>query len=257
MSVTYVYCIVASDRAPRTHRAPRGLPATGPVRAIEIDRGMYAVAADAPASRYSASAINRGLSNLDWVSRAAVAHEAVVEHFIEADAVLPMKLFTIFIDDERLRDEMRRQRLHLRSMARRLGGHFEWGVRVLFDRTRAAGRGSETSARRRPARLTGYDYLSRKKARRDASERLTTEARESVSRLHDRLAEKARASKRRSATELVDGAGSVLLDAAYLVPRSRTASFRSLAAKEARALAPRGYAVTLTGPWPGYSFVQD
>ena len=49
----------------------------------------------------------------------------------------------------------------------------------------------------------------------------------------------------------------LLLDAAFLVPRSRTASFRGSAAKEARTLAPHGYTVTLTGPWPPYSFVQD
>jgi len=49
----------------------------------------------------------------------------------------------------------------------------------------------------------------------------------------------------------------LLLDAAFLVPRSRAKSFQSLMAREAKALGRHGYGVTLTGPWPPYSFVQD
>ena len=51
--------------------------------------------------------------------------------------------------------------------------------------------------------------------------------------------------------------GPLLLDAAFLVPASRSARFRSLAAREARTLDREGYLVTLSGPWPAYSFVQD
>jgi len=45
--------------------------------------------------------------------------------------------------------------------------------------------------------------------------------------------------------------------AAFLVPRSRARSFQSLMAREAKSLGRHGYGVTLTGPWPPYSFVQD
>jgi hypothetical protein len=48
-----------------------------------------------------------------------------------------------------------------------------------------------------------------------------------------------------------------LLDAAFLVPRARAASFQALASREARALARHGYGLTFSGPWPPYSFVQD
>jgi len=51
--------------------------------------------------------------------------------------------------------------------------------------------------------------------------------------------------------------GPLLLDAAFLVPRARARAFRAQAAREARALAKDGYGLTLTGPWPPYTFVQD
>ena len=109
----------------------------GAPRAVEIARGLYAIVADAPASRYNQTVIERHLTDLDWVSRAAVAHEAVVEHFIDARAVLPMKLFTIFSNDDRAVAHLQRERLRLSVAARRVAGQHEWGVRVLLDSSRA------------------------------------------------------------------------------------------------------------------------
>jgi len=48
-----------------------------------------------------------------------------------------------------------------------------------------------------------------------------------------------------------------LLDAAFLVPKARAASFKALAAREARGLSRQGYAMSVTGPWPPYTFVQE
>src|SRR5262249_23991889 len=255
---TYAYCIVASPKLPRIAGAPAGLPGTGKVRALEIDTGMVAIVADAPRKPYSSDAINAKLSDLKWVSRAAVRHEAVVEHFSSAYDALPMKLFTIFDDDERAKEYLHGERRRFRSLVRRVAGHHEWGVRVLLDRQTAIAAADAVDRSRDGRRLlTGRDYLSRKKAARDASLELASRARETVADLYDALASRARLSRRRSASELPAGGGSLLLDAAFLVPRARAASFRALAAKHAKALAPHGYAVTLTGPWPPYTFVQD
>lgn len=280
MSSTYVYCVVASARRPRLTRVPRGLDGTGRARLLEIDRGLCAIVADASSERYSEGAINRHLADLDWVSRAAVRHEAVVEHFIDAGAVLPMKLFTIFASDERAVRHLRAERSRLVAAARRVASHQEWGLRVLLDRSRA-GAGIATDragggrAGHRPAvgshagrnlaarhrvgseSTPGLAYLSRKKAHRDRSLELNSRARQTMSSLYDRLARHARLARRRTSMESIAQGGGLLLDAAFLVRRSRTEAFRALAAKEARVLAPQGYAITLTGPWPPYTFVQD
>jgi hypothetical protein len=39
--------------------------------------------------------------------------------------------------------------------------------------------------------------------------------------------------------------------------QARAASFKALAAREARTLAKQGYALAVTGPWPPYTFVQE
>jgi hypothetical protein len=99
--------------------------------------------------------------------------------------------------------------------------------------------------------------LSQKKAQRDAAVELADHARETVARLYDRLDARSKLARRRTASELPAEAGPVLLDAAFLVPRPRAKLFQALVTREARRLAPVGYAVNLTGPWPPYTFVKD
>jgi len=48
----------------------------------------------------------------------------------------------------------------------------------------------------------------------------------------------------------------VLLDAAYLVPRRSEKRFRAQVRIKAQPLLARGCRVTVTGPWPAYSFVS-
>src|SRR5262249_28317291 len=134
-------------------------------RVGELKRWL--VVADAPLDRYSEGEINRRLSDIDWVSRAAVAHEAVVEKFIDAPAVLPMKLFTIFGNDQRAVESVHLDALRMAVLVKRVVHQYEWGVRVMLDRagalraerpaTRAGGRAASPGAR----------YLVTKKAKRD------------------------------------------------------------------------------------------
>lgn len=250
---TYVYCLIAGRVRPKTRVAP-GLAGTGPVRLIDVagqGRGLktWLAVTDAPLALYGEDAINRHLSDLDWVSRAAVAHEAVVESFIEQPAVLPMKLFTIFTNDARALSHLQSERRRVDSLIARVAGQHEWGVRVTLD-LKAQKRGPAVFR-------SGVDYLSAKKRHRDRSAELVKNARETIAELYDRLEDRAAGAKRRAASELPVQGGPLLMDAAFLVPRSRSASFRALVARQSNALAAQGYHVTLSGPWPPYSFVQD
>ena len=54
-----------------------------------------------------------------------------------------------------------------------------------------------------------------------------------------------------------DTPGRLLLEAAFLVPVTRARTFRAEIARRTRALAPQGYDLSLSGPWPPYSFVTE
>jgi hypothetical protein len=251
---TYVYCVVAADRRPRLTRVPAGLPGAGPVRLLDVEKGLFIAVADLPLDRYSESAINKGLGDLDWVSRIAIAHEKVVESFIASTAVLPMKLFTIFTTDDRALDHVRAQRARVASLVTRVANHQEWGIRVVLDRALVAELSKKTAA---PRSYSGVSYLTQKKAQRDASTQLASRARGAMADLFNRLAARAGDAKRRAASELPVRGGPLLLDAAFLVPRARSAAFKALVARESKSLARQGYGLTVSGPWPPYTFVQD
>jgi hypothetical protein len=287
-TATYVYCLIADSRVPTLDRVPAGLPDTGPVRLLDVNgddstaptqttgrrsrgqgpaeagshvrrvaglRRRWLVVADAPLPQYGDVSINRHLSDLDWVSRAAIAHEAVVESFIDAPAVLPMKLFTIFNTDARALDHLRRERSRIAALLKRVDRHHEWGVRVVLAPA------SRPPAKPRPAvrasAAPGVAYLALKKAQRDQASELAQRSRTTVADLYDRLQVQASAAKRRGAAELPAKGGLLLLDAAFLVPRSRTRQFRALVGRQAKALASHGYELTISGPWPPYTFIQD
>lgn len=244
--------MIAAPSRPRALRARRGLAGTGPVRLLDVEVGMFLAVADAPPDRYGEDAIARGLRDLEWVSRAAIAHEAVIESFGAARAVLPMKLFTIFSSDERALAHVRGERARIAAAVKRVANHQEWGVRVALDRSRA------TATKRRPSHdASGTAYLKRKKLQRDAAIERAEHARDTIAHLYDRLSARASDSTRRSAGEPPTASGPLLLDAAFLVPRSRAKAFQAVVGREARNLAGRGYGLTLSGPWPPYSFVQD
>jgi hypothetical protein len=245
--------VVAAARRPSLTRVPAGLPGTGRVRLLDVEPRLFVIAADAPLARYGEAAISKGLGDLNWVSRAAVAHERVVEYFADAIAVLPMKLFTIFASDARAVDYVRHDRARVTALVKRVANHQEWGIRVVLDPARA----ETVTTKRGVMQSTGAAYLSRKKAQRDAAVERASRARETVAAVYERFSSRARVVTRRTASELPSEGGPLLLDAAFLVPRGRATAFRALAAREARALAKQGYALTLSGPWPPYTFVRD
>lgn len=254
---TYVYCLVSSVREPSAARAPRGLRGTGRPRLLDVSSGRsrrWLVVADAPLSRYGEAAIKKGLTNLDWVSRAALAHEAVVEAFIAAPAVLPMKLFTLFANDERARDHVRNDWKRIDRIVTRVANHHEWGVRVMLDTRRLA---SQPVVSRSRVVHGGVGYLAHKKAQRDARSERARNARQTVDQLFEDLEPLTADARRRRASDFPVQGGPLLLDAAFLVRKSGAARFRRRVQRWARALRPNGYSIRLTGPWPPYAFVGD
>jgi hypothetical protein len=263
VTATYVYCLVHQRRRARgrpsrfpTAGAPRGLAGAGRVRALDAGNDLWLVVADAPLSEYGTAPIERRLSDLDWVGRCAVAHEAVVEHFTRHGTVVPMKLFTLFANDARALARIQGMRATLDRAIARLAHREEWAVRVSLDEKRAA-RLAEQDARARARGLAvGTRFLVRKQSTRDALRQLVADSRAAVDDVFEALARVADDARRRTSAQ--DGLGTrLLLDAAFLVPERRRARFRTAVTRAAARLGERGYDVTLTGPWPPYNFVGD
>lgn len=255
--MTYVYAVVRSSPAPRIPRGLRGLPGTGPIRTVPIGDALWLIVADAPAARYDASAIQRGLHDLDWVSGCAAGHEGVVERFAKATALAPMKLFTIFATDARALASIQAELPRIERTLDRVAGRQEWGVRVLLDERRAVAHARQKLPKGpRAGRGAGATFLVRKKAERDLARELVTAGRTAMGPVFDDLAEHAAEAERRGPTQ-AEAATRLLLDGAFLVPVRDAARFKSAVKRVTRTAARSGYDVTLTGPWPPYTFAGD
>jgi hypothetical protein len=206
------------------------------------------VTASVPLDRYGTGPLDAALRDLDWVASIALAHEAVVEHFVRSPgaSVIPMKLFTMFATDARAAAAMRKRRAHLERLFERIAGCEEWGVRV----TRIPARDSPASAARP---TTGTGFLAARKQARDASRDAAAAAAGAADEAFASLTELAREARRR--TDEVRGEAVPLLDAAFLVPSRQRTRFRESAKRLAERIAARGARMTLSGPWPPYNFV--
>ena len=256
-TATYVYCLLklSARRSPPRARGPRGLAGTGPVRALDVDDGLRLIVADAPLRRYGSEPIEQHLRDLGWVSSCAVAHDRVIEHFARHGTVIPMKLFTLFAGDERAVDHVRRSLKRVRRVLTRVSDREEWGVRLRLDEQAALRH--RLAAEKSPARAAGGTaFLLRKQRERRAVHTVATQARVEADRFYTALGRRADDARRQTPTQTGTGT-SVVLDAAFLVPVKRAAGFRAAVKAAARELEPRGFELTLTGPWPPYNFVGD
>jgi hypothetical protein len=253
VSATYVFCAVQAARKPRLGQPPPGPPGLGKPRLLDGGDGLWLVVADAPPSRYGEDAVRRGLHDLKWLSRCAVGHEAVVEHWLRAGALVPMKLFTIFENDFRAVTEVGRRRRDIDRSLARLAGRREWGVRIRA----VSGAGS---ARIRGARSTthvsGTSYLAAKRQRHQAAREQLARSRSQMNDAFNALAAVSDDAQRHPPPAAGAETTRLALDAAFLVSNRTAARFRIVVRRLARQLRSAGYGVELTGPWPPYNFVD-
>jgi len=235
-----------------------GMPGGGDVRSLDVGKELWLIVSTVPPSEYGEAAVERGLQNMDWVGRLALAHEAVIERFLSARAMLPMQLFTMFKSDERAVEYVTSNRARIVKILARVERQVEWGVRLTWDE-QAAREAVERKHASPPARghtsASGTNYLARKRDLMDVNRTQLTKARTEAGRLYRALSKKATDAVRRTATEKAAPGSRLLLDAAFLVPAKGGTAFRAAIKESGRLLARSGLAVSLTGPWPPYNFI--
>ena len=249
-TATYVYCVARSAGKPSAADVPPGLPGGTRPAAVPLQRSLWLVTAEVPLDQYGPERLERSLRDLQWVADIAVAHEGVVEHFTRRRGVtvVPMKLFTMFGSVDRAIAEMKGRASDIRAVLERIAGCEEWGVRIV----RGTAPPPPLSG---SAPVSGAAFLGAKKQARDAALARARRAADAAEEAFDELEALTRAAWRRDAVP--EGATSPpLLDAAFLVPLKQRARFRAAAKRLAARCGRAGAEMTLTGPWPAYSFAQ-
>lgn len=252
-SATYLYCLVRTPGTLPMEGAPPGLPGLSAPRALAVGDGLWLVAADAPLPEYGAASIQANLQDLDWVSRRAMAHEGMVEHFGKTGTVVPMKLFTLFAGDDRALEHVRSERGRLDRVLDRIAGCQEWGVLVRFDEAKAKEVAAEEARNASGAQSAGTAFLLRKKMEQEASRTMLARLRGEMDEVFSDLEGQAAEARRREPVS----PSPLLLDGAFLVRSAQVASFEKTVDRWAKRLSERACEVTLTGPWPPYNFIGE
>ncbi len=254
-TATYLYCFVQTPRKPTFPKALKGMPYASPPRALSAGDGVWLIVSDAPLAHYEEAPIKKHLEDMKTVADFALGHEAVVEHFALADSLLPMKLFTLFRDDERALRYVEKERARIDGALARVGGKVEYGLRVSLDEKAMRAAALKDSKKAGPPD-SGAAFLMRKKLLRDAASEAQDRARERAEEVFEALAALSADALKRPLGADPEGSR-LLLDGAFLVPRKKEKSFAALAKKKGGEIEPLGYRTELTGPWPAYHFVQD
>jgi hypothetical protein len=246
-TVVYVYAVMdAVTAGPPQDPAIPGVNGA-PVRRI-ISGGLAAVVSSVDAARFSEEALRRRLEDLQWLEETARAHHAVVASVAPAGPVAPVRLATVYVDDENVRALLQERAAAFRAALDRIRGRTEWGVKAFVVPSDDAGESQQITDAAKP----GTSYLMRRRAERDRAARGLQDAVDAAEAVHREISAVAVASRRHPPQDprLSGKREEMVLNAAYLVDEAGATALPRLV--EDRDV--QGVRLELTGPWVPYSF---
>ncbi|WP_406379146.1 GvpL/GvpF family gas vesicle protein [Streptomyces sp. NBC_01618] len=253
--ITYAYA-VARDADGVLEEELSGLPgvADAPVRLVHTGHcGDVVVAVSpVPAQDFQEAALRAHLEDLDWLESVARAHHRVIEALAARTTVLPLRLATVYLDDERVGQMLDARREAFAERLSDLAAQVEWGVKIYVEAPAATESPAEPSAD--PALSPGRAYLSHRRAQRHARDDAYRDAEQAARRVEDAARDVAvdRVQHRTQQGELARGPGENVVNDAYLVPLAHSEQFRADVMQAAEGLP--GVRIEVTGPWAPYSF---
>jgi hypothetical protein len=175
----------------------------------------------------------------------------VLDEALGHGAVVPFRMCTIYESPAHVQEMLARERDHLTAALRRLRGMEEWGVKAY-----AVGGVADAAPPAEPS--SGTDYLSLKRADRQAAELARQALDADAEAVHAGLRERAADAvlSPPQTGPLAGHEGEMVLNAAYLVAEADVDGFRALVAELAGRHARAGLELELTGPWPAYHFSE-
>ncbi|GHH82062.1 gas vesicle protein [Kitasatospora indigofera] len=252
--LTYVYAVarhsVALAQATHAVEGVTGSPVhlVPPAR----DSALVAVASPVPEDDFREAALRRHLEDLAWLEALARAHHHVVEATAAHSTVLPLRLATVYLDDDRVRAMLDDRHDLLLGTLEQLDGHVELGVKIYLDV--ASGTAPASAPAPDPTLSPGRAYLRHRRAEQDIRDAARQAAEEAAGRIEAiaRTHAVQRARHRIQEGELATGPGTNVSNDAYLVPAAHADAFRIEATHATDGLT--GVHVDVTGPWAPYSF---
>ena len=253
-ALRYVYGIVPESAATAVDAAAlRGLE-SGVVRAL-VDGPFAAAVSDLDEMAWGSEVLNERVRDVAWLTPQAEVHQAVNARLLDiAGVVLPLSFGALYRDDSRVREMLREDAGARSARLASLAGRAEWVVTVMRDAASVPNDddGVRELDREIAASAPGRGYLLDKRRTSVASAATERADADAARQALDRVEA---VSERAYREPVVKGAGDVVvLRVSLLAQRERAASIDRAIGALGDDLAPRGYHVRSSGPWPAYRF---
>ena len=245
----YVYGLVAEGEL----AAVPDLAGIDPAHGVErVTQGeVSALVSRVDLDQFDEQPLREHLADMAWVEQTARRHQLVLDAVLAQCTPIPMRLCTLYTNEDALREMLEREQDNLSSALHELSGKLEWGVQVFASGKRTA------AASAVPGSASGTAYLQNKLAARTADEHQLADIERVLEQLHAELCDIAVACRlgvpQRPEVSVRDAP--MVLNAFYMVASEQRESFRMRVAELHDELAAQGIELQLTGPWAPYNFV--
>jgi hypothetical protein len=248
-STIYAYCLTL------TPPATRGLIGVdGRVAVYSLSAGeVAAVVSRVSKEEFSEQLLEGKVRDLAWLAEKVRLHETVVEEVMAQTTVLPLRLMTLFSAEDRLLEALRPHQNSLKAFLEETQDKAEWAVKVYLDTNQAMNclLSDSPKADPEPPQAPGEIYLFQKHLQKRAREELAEARARLCQELYHGLADLSASSKR---LKPLEGEGSIVFNAAFLVSRDGLEAFHREVDRLAGDYHKRGFLLHLSGPWPPYNF---
>lgn len=250
--ILYAYGIVASDEA-NDVGSLEPVPGGEAPRAVG-EAGWTMIVSSVPSDEYSQESIDRHADDLEWLGAIGLGHQRINDALATRGDVIPLRAFTLFSDESAVRRWLDEQQSSLETLHARIAGKLEWTIKLELTGTGWMNDSATDELEREIAAApAGKAFLLKKKLEREL-ERSRGEME------NDLVREVAASIERRSGAEafvetrLRRGGADPQIDLLY--DRNRLDELEKLIDSTREELEQKEIRITVTGPWPPYSFTD-
>ena len=221
--------------------------------------GLAAVYTPVKAEEFSQEVIDRRAGDLEWLGSIGYRHQDVIANLMKSTAVIPLRAFTLFSNEEALRAYLTENAEALGKVLDRLDGKQEWTLRVELEPQRwndslvnrvASPRDLQQQIE---SAAPGKAFLLRKKLDDEKKRASAAAEKEVVGEIERTVLDKLRCETVAESRERRDGAFPQIN---VLINRDEEALLQELHAQLNDRYDSEGVTLALTGPWPPYTFAH-
>jgi hypothetical protein len=253
-SATYLYAIT-HDAGDAPLAGLTGI-AGSDVRGL-AQAGLRAYVSTVPLDEFGEESLRRNLEDLPWLEATARAHHGVVDAVARTTPTAPVRLVTVYRNDEHVRHMLEERAEEFETVLARVHGRSEWGVKVYVTPERPAqqappGDRNDKDEKGRARENPGTAYLKRRQSSLRSRENLQRRVLARAEHIDRTLTALAVASRRHvpQDPQLSGRKEWMVLNNAYLIDEDRADEFTAAA----ESLRDSDLDLQVTGPWAPYSF---